>query len=226
MSGWFRNWTVAGAFACVLIGAALANQSLMWLPWLSDPSDWVGAILIGISLGYLILLVVVLPAVAQNASLQIGELLLRVVVSSVLTITAYAYVYLLQGVQGPGEDAASALTTLYFSMVTFATLGYGDISPQGPILRLVAAFQAIVGNLHLGLFAAAAFFLLQDGLLRGNPTQDDPGHDPERPPVPAAPADARTKDQGKGTTTPSTGDEASSPSADETDGKNDQDPHR
>lgn len=38
---------------------------------------------------------------------------------------------------------------LYFSVVTFTTLGYGDMAPRKEI-RLVAAFQAIYGYLLLG----------------------------------------------------------------------------
>ncbi len=38
---------------------------------------------------------------------------------------------------------------LYFSVVTFTTLGYGDMAPHEEY-RLVAAFQAIYGYLFLG----------------------------------------------------------------------------
>lgn len=41
-------------------------------------------------------------------------------------------------------------TALYFSIVTFTTLGYGDFQPQ-PQMRLIAAAQAIYGYLYLGL---------------------------------------------------------------------------
>ena len=44
---------------------------------------------------------------------------------------------------------------LYFSVVTFTTLGYGDIAPREEY-RLVAAFQAIYGYLSLGALAGMA----------------------------------------------------------------------
>jgi len=40
---------------------------------------------------------------------------------------------------------------VYFSVVTFTTLGYGDISPVG-FARFVAAFEAFVGSFTMALF--------------------------------------------------------------------------
>ncbi|WP_226022025.1 pentapeptide repeat-containing protein [Halomicrobium salinisoli] len=37
--------------------------------------------------------------------------------------------------------------SLYFSMITFATLGYGDIQPVGPYARMLAAVETIIGSL-------------------------------------------------------------------------------
>ena len=44
---------------------------------------------------------------------------------------------------------------LYFSIVTFTTLGYGDLSPRDEY-RLVAALQALYGYVFLGLFVGTA----------------------------------------------------------------------
>ncbi|MFC4549285.1 MULTISPECIES: pentapeptide repeat-containing protein [Halorussus] len=43
------------------------------------------------------------------------------------------------------------LKSLYFSIVTFATLGYGDISPIGAAARAVATFETIMGSLLIAL---------------------------------------------------------------------------
>lgn len=48
---------------------------------------------------------------------------------------------------------------LYFSYVSFTTLGYGDLKPLG-ICRAVAAFQAVVGYLSLGGFVGASIAFL------------------------------------------------------------------
>lgn len=54
-------------------------------------------------------------------------------------------------------DSTSFLDSLYVSMVTLATLGYGDIAPAEGWLRVVAPLEALLG---LGLFTAAVSWLL------------------------------------------------------------------
>lgn len=43
------------------------------------------------------------------------------------------------------------LNSIYFSVVTFTTLGYGDISPVG-FARFIAAFEAFLGSFTMALF--------------------------------------------------------------------------
>ena len=42
----------------------------------------------------------------------------------------------------------------YYSYVTLATLGYGDINPVGPAARSLAITEAIVGQLYLVVLVA------------------------------------------------------------------------
>lgn len=44
---------------------------------------------------------------------------------------------------------------LYFSFVTLTTLGYGDILPVSPLARVLAALEAIAGQLYLTILVAA-----------------------------------------------------------------------
>lgn len=58
----------------------------------------------------------------------------------------------------PGQTVAldrRVSSALYFSTVTFTTLGYGDFQPV-PRLRLIAGFQALMGYLFLGLLVGSA----------------------------------------------------------------------
>lgn len=43
---------------------------------------------------------------------------------------------------------------IYFSFVTLATLGYGDITPVTPIARGLAVFEAVFGQLYLAVMVA------------------------------------------------------------------------
>ena len=43
---------------------------------------------------------------------------------------------------------------MYFSFVTLATLGYGDIAPVHPVARSLAVAEAITGQLYLAILIA------------------------------------------------------------------------
>lgn len=51
--------------------------------------------------------------------------------------------------------AAAPSDMLYFSYVTFTTVGYGDLHPTG-VCRGIAMAEAVTGYILLGLFVAAA----------------------------------------------------------------------
>ncbi|WP_407715787.1 potassium channel family protein [Comamonas testosteroni] len=44
------------------------------------------------------------------------------------------------------------ISSLYFSLITITTLGYGDITPIGPVSQLVTASESILGIILIGLF--------------------------------------------------------------------------
>lgn len=53
--------------------------------------------------------------------------------------------------QGLMANISTFFMTLYYSVVTFSTLGYGDITPFG-ITRLFAALEAFIGSFTIALF--------------------------------------------------------------------------
>jgi len=89
----------------------------------------------------------------QNAVKSIVSTLLI----SLLFILYFALTYLGSGLQDCANNScvsASFYESVYFSIVTATTLGYGDFSPPNSI-QLVAAIQAITGYIFLGLTIAA-----------------------------------------------------------------------
>jgi hypothetical protein len=95
------------------------------------------------------------------------RLALDTLISGLNWIVVCAVHYRLLGI-GPAEKYVSTFDYIYFSTVTFSTLGYGDFSPEPPA-RPIASLEAIIGNLHLGVLVAAAF-LVAGTLPSGNPS--------------------------------------------------------
>jgi voltage-gated potassium channel len=71
-----------------------------------------------------------------------------------LILLLFAATYYLMARDGPAKFSTGALTrtdALYFTVTTFATVGYGDISPASQSARLVVTTQMILDLLVLGL---------------------------------------------------------------------------
>ena len=83
-----------------------------------------------------------------------GEVILLLFLLSFLEIAVWGGVYLLVGAIEKTEAA------LYFSMVTFTTLGYGDVVIDER-WRLMAAFEAANGIIIFGLTTAAVVAVVQ-----------------------------------------------------------------
>lgn len=92
-----------------------------------------------------------------------GEAPVRIVGISMLLILICATLYTFTGLNYRGEivsfDASKSiaqnftlfLSCLYYSVVTFTTLGYGDFTPVG-LSRAIAAIEAFTGSFTIALF--------------------------------------------------------------------------
>ena len=92
-----------------------------------------------------------------------GEEPSRVVAISLVTIFTFALLFFFVGITDGENSLQFSLNhsisdnlsrffhSLYFSVVTFTTLGYGDLAPVG-IARAFAAIEAFVGSFTLALF--------------------------------------------------------------------------
>jgi uncharacterized protein YjbI with pentapeptide repeats len=76
-----------------------------------------------------------------------GEKPARVLLSAMFAILGFALIY--QRFNAINDQ--SFVSCLYFSAITFTTVGYGDLAPHGA-LRLIAASEALTGILLCGMF--------------------------------------------------------------------------
>ena len=99
-------------------------------------------------------------------TLLVAGLVVCMFLVSVLDAVIWAYVYLRVGAIEHLE------TALYFSMVTFTTLGYGDVT-LSPDWRLLASFEAANGIIMFGWTTALVAAVIQ----RLAPDRHDQHHD-------------------------------------------------
>jgi hypothetical protein len=77
--------------------------------------------------------------------------LLFLMIQNALMVVVFAGIYLGHGLVGfKDEEIIGGRSALYFSIITWTTAGYGDLTPA-PDIRLIAAAEALLGNISLGL---------------------------------------------------------------------------
>lgn len=75
-----------------------------------------------------------------------GEKPSRVVIVAVFVIGFFSSIYYLHG-----PTTSNVLDSVYFSVVTFTTLGYGDIHPTDAYMKIACGFEALIGAVSVGL---------------------------------------------------------------------------
>lgn len=90
--------------------------------------------------------------------------LLFVFITGISNIFLFAWVYYYVGVVGGDVNSpiitGDKITSLYFSIVTWTTLGYGDLKPVES-LRLVAAAEALMGYIYTAILVGLFLSILQ-----------------------------------------------------------------
>ena len=81
-------------------------------------------------------------------SFLLVALMLIMLAGNVIQMTLWASLFF-----GYGEFKEFA-TAFYHSVVNFATLGYGDITPLHPLARSVAVIEALTGQLYIAVLVA------------------------------------------------------------------------
>ncbi len=154
-----RAWSRASLFIilAILLETMLANWG-----WSGGEISFVLAGFAPIlALAFFAVVVLSIPFLtSQNFQPDPVRLAWDTLISILLNITCFSVTYRALGIVGPTIVGESPLDHIYFSAVTFSTLGFGDFQPAENA-RLVAAGQAIIGNLHLGIIVGTAFLAVR-----------------------------------------------------------------
>ena len=163
------EWMLAFALAAAAIGAAQGRRVRGTVAGLAAIlAAWLALHLLRFGSG-----LALAPALLGVAGLGMAALLVRNVLGEgrvhAERICAALCVYLLAGIafggifaaleavapgslRGPGPVAFDG--AVYFSFVTLATLGYGDITPAVSATRALAVLEAVFGQLYLAVLIA------------------------------------------------------------------------
>jgi hypothetical protein len=128
-----------------------AHRLKHWLPFFNEVSSLV---FVTGSTAFLLKFIFKAERVTTNAVFAATS-------SYILIGLIWAYAYSLVDMLSPGAFSAanqtgelSRMDMAYFSFVTITTLGYGDISPVSPFARMLAAVEAVIGQLYLAVLVA------------------------------------------------------------------------
>jgi hypothetical protein len=75
-------------------------------------------------------------------------------------VLGYAILYLYFGLIDGGQQVKEPITSMYFLIVTWTTVGYGDVVPS-PDARLIAASEALFGIIWLAGFIGMSAVLFR-----------------------------------------------------------------
>jgi hypothetical protein len=97
-----------------------------------------------------------IPSLIMDLLCGYGEKPHRIIFSSFIVIMAFASLYRIFNAIMYAQSASYAMSLgdyVYYSVITFTTVGYGDFIPRSSLLfRTIAASEAFIGTFMIGLF--------------------------------------------------------------------------
>src|ERR1051325_651698 len=100
-----------------------------------------------------------LPALEKREKYVAWSIFYELASVIAVTICSYAF-YKNFGLLEGDKPVTRPLDFLYFSVVTWTTLGYRDLRPSSDVSKVFAASEAIFGYAFMGLYFALAFHAL------------------------------------------------------------------
>jgi Ion channel len=152
------------AFLGVWVAGLLANLAATLAPSVEGARCWN---IVTLSLAFVLLsgcVVVVLAYIIRSQRVTL-DVMLAALTAYVLTAFSFAMLYNLafqldvksfrfpEWIEvGPAEILRTEM--IYFSLVTLATLGYGDILPSSPFTQMLAVVEAVIGQFFIAVLVA------------------------------------------------------------------------
>lgn len=132
--------------------------------------------LTGVAIGAVVFAVVMARQVKRILKADLPELRaiesLAVVLPLFLVVCAWTYVTLSHLNAASFSEQLDRSSGLYFTIITFGTVGFGDITPRSDLARLLVSVQVLV---DLGFLAVVVrIFLNAAKQPRGNGAEDGP----------------------------------------------------
>ncbi len=101
--------------------------------------------------------------------------LLMVCIFAVLAVetVSFAISYNAVGLTTNNNEQITLPLALYFSIVTWTTLGYGDITPVRGLGRFLASSEALFGYINMAVLIAILGKAVENGASQGNEPKSD-----------------------------------------------------
>lgn len=167
-------WSLLGSVLWFRIGIALTVLTgLMTIGYAFWPIEWLSHAIALLTLLFLLLsLAIAFRSVFSTGVVDINRLFGAVCIYLMFALIWALMYMLLDSYQSQSLTIVASdpfWEYLYFSFVTLTTLGYGDIAPVTHPARVLASFEAVVGQFYLTILVAA---LVGMHVARRSPGQD------------------------------------------------------
>jgi hypothetical protein len=109
---------------------------------------------IGLTVLIIITTIYLITYIISDKKKITATVLLTMALGTLLIILLFAQTYRANGIYDSRTKQCKVTSfsdTLYFSIVTWTTLGYGDFQPE-PGSRIYASIEALIGYIYMGLY--------------------------------------------------------------------------
>jgi hypothetical protein len=164
-----------------IIGLSMSTLSTALSLWLAaTPTFWLVVISHGLLVVLIFFFVITILSYVLGSGMVTWDKIYGAVCAYVLLGYAWTFAYSVIETVQPGSFVSSSsamphdlvgrvMQLRYFSFVTLATVGYGDIVPHTPAARTMALLEAILGQFYL---VALVGRLVGLHIVHGNPERD------------------------------------------------------